>query len=210
MKFLTVLSVYFLLSGFSFGQENRYNTFKLGIEPTFIYRLFEPGPRTEGYFGLRFEKEKALKKSPIFSNNFAIAWSRSPWGQSSMVINGQIITSSSSVLNEYYLKYYLSFYPLGKLFHSNHLQGIYIGLGPGLFTSTINKEKYRSGYGFYFVAGLQFYIKKRLSLTYEWEFYATRDITNAQVPQNNAGIKYLWSGSTILKIGWIFNKKKKE
>ncbi len=208
--FVVFLSLYLITAFHSFGQQERYRSFKFGIEPVFIYKLLKPGPVSDGYFGLRIEYESSVKRTGILSNNFSLIWSRGPWGNNPYIVNGQIFYVSSGSLDHYFLRYSFHVYPFGKLLKKNHLQGLYFGIGPDLFTSKINYQQYRAGYGFHFAVGLQFNIIERIPVSFEADIYATRDVTDATVPPHNADAKFLWSGIMTFKVGWIFNKKKKE
>ncbi len=193
-----------LLCPVAHSQNNTQAAYKIGIEPPFInYWLND----IWGYFRLRLEREKPWRKSKIFSNNLSVAWLHRPVGPY-VVKRGHQSVLISGYQNIYFAKYSLNFYPLGHLFKSNHLQGLYLGAGPGVFVETRNKALYREGLALFMISGLQFYIGRQLSVSGEVEIFATKNFGNKQTIDQNSNT--LWHSAVCLKVGWIFNKKKKE
>ncbi len=203
-KFILFFSVCLLSVVFAYGQEKNYSSYKIGIEASFIYYWMHG---VNDSFGLRIEKEKSWKKVSILSNNYSLGWFNRHIGTYT-IVNGQRIRLSSGMQNLYFIKYILNVYPFGNLFRKNHLQGFYIGLGPGAYFETRNRERYREGLALFVNSGLQFYLTERLSFSAEFETFATTDFNNT--PTTNPDGNYLIDGAITFKLGWIFKKKKKE
>ncbi len=203
-KFILFFSICLLSVSSAYGQEKNYSSYKIGFEPSFIYYWLNGFNNS---FGLKFEKEKSWRNIKILSNNYSLGWLNRKNG-TYIIVKGQRIKLNSIVQNIYFIKYTLNVYPFGNFFKSNQLQGFYIGLGPGAYFETRNRERYREGLGLFLISGLQFIVTGRLILSTEIEMFATTDFNNT--PTTNPDGNYLINNTITFKVGWIFKKRQKE
>ena len=135
------------------------------------------------------------------SNTFSLGWLYRP--ASILISNGGSATLiNTSVYNMYFVNYLVKVYPLGTLFPGNHLQGIYIGLGPGAYAETLNYKSYRQGIALFLNVGCQFNLSPRLSLSFEVEVIWTTDFNNAATWNSHGN--YLFDAANTFKVGWNF------
>lgn len=140
-------------------------------------------------------------------------------------MNAQFITNqvSAGYLNNindlYYLKFDYRFYPVSALLKNYKYQGLYFGLGPGMYVQETKPGENEFGLAFFATTGVQLFVNNRFSVALEFELntispgktmmppikhpvpesFRDRKRQSQSISENS----FYFTGS--LKIGYLFN-----
>ncbi len=122
----------------------------------------------------------------------------------------------------YYLKFDYRFYPLSSILKNYRYQGLYFGLGPGMYLQETTPGNSEFGLAFFATAGAQLFVNNRIAVALEIEFnsisqtdapmpdgkYSGQEYHRAQKPLTLSESQNSFHLTGSLKVGYLFNRPK--
>jgi hypothetical protein len=164
----------------------------------------------ENQFSLHLDIENATK-SPYFTSEFGIGFinrseeipimSHPYWGHHNAPEGFMNVGSEL-----YYTKFIGKFYPLSAIMGNGRYQGLYVGLGPGFYYESFERNIDHFGLALFTNAGIQLFLNNRFSAGVEVEMNILGNLETYQsFPEPPGGIDKVRFNNSI-KFGYLFNK----
>ena len=164
----------------------------------------------EDWFSLHLNLENSTK-SPFFTSEFGIGYTeqkkevpliyRPTWGHPKSAEGFMNIGSKL-----YYTKFMGKFYPLSAIMGNWRYQGLYLGIGPGFYYESFDKNVDHFGMALFSNAGFQIFVNNRFSAAIEVEMYLLGNLDNYGEFPNLPGNNENWRFNNSIKFGYLFNK----
>ncbi len=180
----SILKAGFSTAGMSFQKENQFSL-HLDIENA------TKSPYFTSEFGIGFIKQ--YEEIPIMSHPY---WGHHNTPEGFMNVGSEL----------YYTKFIGKFYPLSAIMGNWRYRGLYVGLGPGFYYESFERNIDHFGMALFTNAGFQLFVNNRFSVGVEFEMNFLGNLDSYEgLPEPPGGIDYVRFNNSI-KFGYLFNK----
>jgi len=164
----------------------------------------------QSQFSLHFDLENATN-SPYFTSEVGLGFIsqkeqipimyRPGWGHPK---SSEGFVNAGSEM--YYTKFMGKFYPLSAIMGNWRYQGLYLGLGPGFYFESFERNETHFGMALFTNAGFQLFLNNRFSVALEVEMNLLGNINSYQDFPEPPGSKENVRFNNSIKFGYLFNK----